>query len=99
LTPELHIMTAQVVIDDGPAVAIVERVTIGGGFRVIEGEEHQHPSFVRHHCRLISPDRMMPDQLIETESYEEAVAAAMKYADKRVEHAARINELATDLRV
>jgi hypothetical protein len=99
LAPELHIMIAHVTVDDGPAVAIVERVTIGGGIRVIEGEEHQHPTFVRHHCRLISPDRMMPDQLIETETYEEAVAVAMKYADKRVEHAARIDQLTTDLRV
>jgi hypothetical protein len=99
LSPELHIMTAQVTIDDGPAVAVVERVTIGGGFRVIEGEEIQHPSFVRHHVRLISPDRMFPDQLIETESYDEAVAVAMKYGDKRVEHAARVDELARDLQV
>jgi hypothetical protein len=92
-------MTAQVTIDDGPAVAVVERVTIGGGFRVIEGEEHQHPSFVRHHVRLISPDRMIPDQLIETEGYDEAVAIALKYADKRVEHAAAAAELAEALKV
>ncbi len=99
MEPELLIMTAHVVIDGGTVVAMVERVTIGGGFRMIEGEEIQHPSFVRHHCRLISPDRMMPDQLIDTETYDEAVAAAMKYADKRVEHAARIEQLTTDLRV
>lgn len=103
MAPELHIMIAHVTVDDGPPLAVIERVKIGGGIQTVtvDGvpEDRVHESFYRHHVRLISPDRMIPDQLVETEGYDEAVAVAMKYGDKRVEHAARVDALAADLKI
>lgn len=96
--PEVKIMNAHVSVD-GVTVAHIERVQVGGGIRVIEGEEHQHPTFERFHVRLLSPDRMIPDQLYDEETYEGAVALAEMYAAKRAEHAARLDELAADLRI
>lgn len=103
MSPELHIMIAHVTVNDGPPLATVERVKIGGGTQTVtvDGvpEDRVHESFYLYHVRLISPDRMIPDQLIETESYDEAVEAALKYGDKRVEHAARVEALAADLKI
>jgi hypothetical protein len=100
---EVMITQARVSLDDGLAVALIEAVTIGGGTQVVtvDGvpEERQHPIFHRFHVRLLAPDRMVPDALHEAETFEEAVALASKYADKRAEHAARIEELASDLQV
>jgi len=92
-------MTASVLAEDGTPLANIERVRIGGGIRVIEGEEHIHPEFERFHVRLLSPDRMIPDQLHDVETYEDAVALAERYAAKRVEHAGRLADLAEDLKV
>ncbi len=99
MQPQALIMTTKVVMPDGTAVAQIERVLIGGGTRVIEGEEHTHPQFERFHVRLLSPDRMIPDELRETETYDEAVALAVRYADKRVEHAAAVAGLAESLKI
>lgn len=101
--PDVQIMIAHVTVDDGPPLAVIERVRIGGGTQTVtvDGvpEERVHPSFWRYHARLISPDRMIPDQLLETETYDEAVEVALKYADKRIEHADRLTALAEDLKV
>ena len=97
--PEVQITAAQVVDGDGPALATIERVRIGGGIRVIEGEEHQHPTLHLFHVRLLSPDRMIPDELREAETYEEAVELALRYGALRVEHASRVAELAEDLKL
>lgn len=96
---EVQIAAARVVDANGTALALIERMTIGGGIRVIEGEEHQHPTFERFHVRMLSPDRMIADQLLEAETYDAAVDLAMTYAAKRIEHAARVDQLAIDLRM
>lgn len=93
------VMTAQVQAPDGTPVALIERVTIGGGIRMVEGEPQQHPTFERFHVRLLSPDRMIPDQLREVETYDEACELAEKYAAKREEHAAQVDALAETLKV
>jgi hypothetical protein len=96
-------MTAAVNAHDGTPLAQIERVRIGGGTQTVtvDGvpEERQHPTFFLFHVRLLSPDRMIPDQLCEAQTYDDAVELALKYAAKRVEHAARIDELAADLKV
>jgi hypothetical protein len=101
--PDVQIMTARAVLDSGEAVAQIERVTIGGGTQLVTvdgvAEERVHPTFQRWHVRLLSPDRMIPDELREAETYEEACEVAVKYAIKREEYAARVADLAGDLRV
>ncbi len=96
-------ITAARVTQDGTEVALVEAITIGGGVQVVtvDGipEERQHPVFHRFHVRLLSPDRMIPDQLREAASYEEACKLGLKYAAKLAEHAARADELAADLQM
>jgi hypothetical protein len=98
------VTAASVYTDDGTEVARIEAVTIGGGHRIV-GQLHGQdvtepdPVFHRFHVRLLSPDRMIPDELREAETYDEAVAVAEKYAGLRAEHADRIASLASDLRV
>jgi hypothetical protein len=96
-------MTARVVDADGTALAQIERVRIGGGTQTVtvDGvpEERIHPTFERWHVRLLSPDRMIPDQLLDAETYDDAADLALRYAAKRVEHAAAVAELADSLRV
>jgi hypothetical protein len=104
MEPTVTVTGARVDLDDGTTVAQIDAVTIGGGIRIvgqIDGApvERADPTLHRFHCRLLSPDRMIPDQLVETESYEEAVAVGLKYAGKRAEHARQIAELAADLKV
>lgn len=100
--PELQIMSAQVVLDDGTVVATVERARVGGGIQTVtvDGvpEDRVHPVFELFHARLLSPDRMIPDQLVEAETYDQATELALAYADRRVEHAAQVQALATALR-
>jgi hypothetical protein len=97
--PSLQIMVTYVVDEAGQVLAQIERVTIGGGTRVIEGEEHQHPTFTRFHVRMLSPDRTIPDELREAETYEAATELAMAYGARRIEHAAQIDELAKSLKI
>ena len=103
MEPNVVITAARVDLPDGTTVATVDAVTIGGGTQTVtvDGvpEERQHPTLHRFHCRLLSPDRMIPDELRETETYEDAVAIGLKYAALRAQHAARIAELASDLRI
>ena len=100
---EVQIMTAQVIDADGTALARIERVRIGGGTQnvTVDGvpEERQHPTLHRFHVRLLSPDRMIPDELRDVESYDDAVDLALLYAGKRIEHATRLDQLANDLKV
>lgn len=101
--PTVSITSATVTIPDGTVVAYVEAVTVGGGTQTVtvDGvpEVRTHPTFHRFHVRLLSPDRMISDQLCEAETYEEAVEIGMQYAIKRVKHADKIKEIASDLRL
>jgi hypothetical protein len=101
--PAALIMTACVNMPDGTTVAQIERVRIGGGTQVVtvDGvpEERVHPTLHGFHVRLLSPDRMIPDELRDAETYEQAVELAMKYAAARAKHAAAVDELAADLKV
>lgn len=101
--PAVTITEARVDLDDGTVVAYIEAVTIGGGTQIVtvDGvpEERQHPMFRRFHVRLLSPDRMISDQLREAETYEEAVEVGLEYAAKRVKHAQQVEELAADLKM
>lgn len=94
---------ARVDLPDGTTVAQIDAVTIGGGIQTVtvDGvpEDRQHPTLHRFHCRLLSPDRMIPDQLHETETYDEAVDIGVAYAAKRAKHAKQLAELAAELRV
>ena len=99
MAPRVQIMVAYVVDDDSVPLARIERVTIGGGIRVVEGEPQQHPTFERFHVHMLSPDRMIPDQLLDAETYDEAVDLAVAYGGKRIQHAAKVAELAESLRV
>ena len=94
----VQIMTARLQVDD-VTVATIERVLVGGGIRVIEGEEHVHPSFERFHVRLLSPDRMISDQLHDVETYDDAVELAERYRHKRAEHSAQLADLAEALKL
>lgn len=100
--PTVTITTARIDLADGTQVATVEAVTIGGGTQVVTvdgvAEERQHPTLHRFHCRLLSPDRMIPDQLLELETYEQAVEAGLAYAARRAEHAEQITALTEALR-
>lgn len=101
MAPTVTITGARVDLDDGTTVALIEAVTIGGGTQVVtvDGvpEERRHPTFHQFHCRLLAPDRMIPDQLVDAETYEGAVEVALKYAAKRARHAKQLGELAADL--
>ncbi len=103
MRPAVLITGARVDLPDGTTVAQIDAVTIGGGVQTVtvDGvpEDRQHPTLHRYHCRLLSPDRMIPDQLLETETYEEAVEAGLLYAAKREQHARQLADIAADLRV
>lgn len=103
LEPTVTITGARVDLPDGTPVVQIDAVTIGGGTQIVtvDGvpEERQHPTLHRFHCRLLSPDRMIADQLVETETYEQAVEIGLAYAAKRQKHAAQLAELAAELRV
>lgn len=95
---------ARVDLDDGTTVAQIDAVTIGGGLRLIgqlHGVDVEEPDPVSHrfHCRLLSPDRMIPDQLRETNTYDEAVELALRYAELRTTHAEHVAQLADDLKI
>lgn len=89
--------------DDGAEVARIEAITVGGGVQVVtvDGvpEERHHPTFHRFHIRLISPDRMIPDQLHEADRYDDAVEIGLRYAKLRAEHADRVAALTDDLKI
>ena len=101
--PRVVVTSARIDLPDGTPVAVVEAVTIGGGIQVVtvDGvpEERQHPTLHRFHCRLLSPDRMIPDQLVETDSYDDAVSLGLRYAAKRVQHAQQLDDLTASLKL
>ena len=101
--PEVVITSARVDTANGMTAATIEWVPVGGGTQLVtvDGtpEERVHPSSTIYHVRFLSPDRMVPDELREVATYGEACALAVKYAAKLAEHARRVDELATDLKI
>lgn len=101
--PQVLISSAQVFAPDGRLAATVDRVPVGGGTQVVTvdgvAEERVHPLREVFHVRCLSPDRMVPDTLRETDTYDDAVKLALAYARKLAEHADRIAALAEDLKV
>lgn len=89
---------AQAELGDGTVAARIERITVGGGIQVktVDGapEEVQHPTFTRYHVRLLSQaGPLIPDELVEAGTYEEACKLAEAYAEKVTANAAKIGEL------
>jgi len=101
--PGVVITSARVDTANGTMAAIIEWVPVGGGVQVVNvdgvPEERVHPSSTIYHVRFISPDRMVPDEIREVDSYEDACALGVKYAAKLAEHAKRVDALAADLKV
>ena len=97
------ITAARVDTADGREAALITLVDVGGGEQVVtvDGapEVRVHPSSRVYHVRLLSPDRMLPDQLREAPSFEDACALGEAYAGRLAEHAARVDDLAADLKV
>lgn len=96
---EAIITSVRVDTPDGRTAARIERIDVGGGTRLIEGEEHTHPTSTVYHVRLLSPDRMVPDELREVEDYDEAVKLGLRYAEALAANTQRIADLVEDLRV
>jgi hypothetical protein len=103
LAGEVVITGAEVRTGDGRLAATIDAVTIGGGSQTVtvDGvpEERTHPGRLVFHVRLLAPDRIIPDELREIGTYDEAVEVGLKYAAKLTEHAGRLAELAQDLKV
>ena len=101
--PEILITSAQVNAKSGTIAAFIEWVPVGGGSQTVTvdgvAEERIHPSSSLYHVRCISPDRMVPDQLLSVESYKEACDLAVKYAGKLDQHADQAAKLTDDLKV
>ena len=97
------VTAARVAAADGQVAALLNLVDVGGGEQVVtvdgSPEVRVHPSSQVYHVRLVSPDRMVPDQLLEAASLDEAYEVARVYAGKLAEHAARAAGLASDLRM
>lgn len=100
---EVIITSARVETSTGELAATIDCVDVGGGTQTVtvDGtpEERTHRVSRVFHVRFVSPDRMIPDQLREADSYAAAVDLGVAYAAKVEEHAGRIADLADDLRV
>jgi hypothetical protein len=100
---DVVITSARVDAANGMLAALIEWVPIGGGSQTVTvdgvAEERTHPSSAVYHVRFVSPDRMVPDVLRAAGDYDEACELALKYAAKLNEHADRLADLASDLKV
>lgn len=101
--PEVVITAARIDTTGGLIAATIDLVQVGGGTQTVtvDGtpEERIHPHSTVHHVRLLSPDRMIPDELRQVDTFEEAVSLGTAYARRLDEHAQRITELAEDLKI
>ena len=99
----VQITSARVLTDEGRLAALVDLVDIGGGTQVVtvdgSPEVRTHPASTVFHARLVSPDIMIPDQLHECATYDDAISLGETYAGKLSAHAADIAALADDLRI
>ena len=103
VTAVTTVTAARIDLADGRQAAEITAVDVGGGEQVVtvDGtrETRVHPSSRVYHVRLLSPDRMIPDQLREAPSFEVACELGEAYAAKLAEHAAQVDELAAGLKV
>jgi hypothetical protein len=101
--PNVIVVSARVDTTDGRPAAHIDLVDVGGGSQIVTvdgtAEERIHPTKTVFHVRLVSPDRMVPDELRETATYADACALARKYATRLEANADRLAELAADLKV
>lgn len=103
MKPEILITSARIDGANGEPAAYVEWIPVGGGTQTVTvdgvAEERIHPSSSVYHVRMISPDRTIPDQLRDADTYDQACKLAIKYVEKFNEHAERVASLADDLKV
>lgn len=101
--PVTTVTAARVDLADGREAASIALVDVGGGEQVVtvDGtkEVRVHPSSQVYHVRLISPDRMLPDQLREVATIEDAFELGCAYAEKLAKHSAQVDDLAESLKV
>lgn len=101
--PSVVVVSARVDTADGRPAAQIDLIDVGGGGQVVtvDGvpEERVHPTSVVYHVRLLSPDRMLPDQLREAASWDEAVDVATRYAEKVADNTQKLADIAADLKV
>lgn len=101
--PGVVITAARIDTAGGLIAATIDLVEVGGGSQTVtvDGvpEERIHQRSTVHHVRLLSPDRMIPDELRQVDTFEEAVSLGSAYAARLDEHAQRIVDLAEDLKV
>lgn len=99
----VEVVSARTLAADGRLAATIDRVEVGGGTQTVtvDGtpEVRTHPHGAVFHVRLISPDRMLSDELREVPDYGTACELAEAYAAKLDEHADRLAALAGDLAV
>jgi hypothetical protein len=101
--PTVVITSARVDTPAGRPAALIELIEVGGGVQTVtvdgQPEDRIHPTSQVHHVRLLSPDRMIPDDLREVPGYDDAVKLGVTYAQRLAENATRLADLAEDLRV
>lgn len=99
----VEVVSARTLAADGRVAATIDLVEVGGGTQVVtvDGarEDRVHPHSMVFHVRLVSPDRMLPDELREVAGYEQACDLATRYAARLDEHAARVADLGADLKI
>jgi hypothetical protein len=81
-----QIRSAEVLAKDGRVAATVDLVDVGGGEQVVnvdgQPETRTHAASKTFHVRLISPDRMIPDTLLDVADYDDAIKRGESYARK-----------------
>src|SRR5213592_3399662 len=96
------VTSARVTTDDGRTAAVIDLIDVGGGSQIVtvDGtpEERIHQSGRVFHVRLLSPDRMLSDDLREVDDYDDAVKLGLVYADRLEANAGRLAEIAADLK-
>lgn len=104
-TVTVKIKHAHILAADGRVVAHVDHYWHGGGERNVnvDGtvEVRKDPLTERHQCKLLHSevlDRTVADELIEAESYEDAVRLGEEYAEKVNVHAEKVRAARDALR-
>jgi hypothetical protein len=98
----IRITAAEVALPNGTVVAYIEAIAVGGGTQVVmvdgKPEQRQHPLSHCYHARLLSQaGRMISDEIVDAETYEDACKAGEAYARKVQRNAKQIAELRDSL--